>query len=323
MISLALTSFFIGLLVVSIAAQLLVNLATNIADKFRVSPLIVSLVIVALGTTLPELTVTIASLAHNDPGHALGNLVGSSIANITLILGAVALIGTVKIGTVKTQKNAVILISVTGLFTLLHLLQVPSLIRGFILLAAAVTVVFYQIDMGVRGRNGEDHSLLSKIKKITRKKTPQNSTTLVSTLLVLCIIALALGGMLTVTSVEQLSRELHLSTTLLGLTLTAVSTSAPEFITTLLASLKRENKVVIGTLLGSNIFNLTLFPAIIYFVKDGVPLQYIDLVFLNAFTFFVGIVIFSFRGTYFSKQAASILLGLFLLFTAITFTVRL
>lgn len=320
---LALISFAIGLLVILLSAQILVTIAHDIAAKFKLSPLIISLVVVALGTTLPELTVTIVSLSHHDSGHALGNLIGSSIANLTLILGAVALLGSVKIGTVKTQKNAALLLCVTAVFTVLYLLQVPSLYRAGILVFLWIGVIFYQIDMGIKARNGEDHVLMKKLKQLGKKKQNHHSTKLVVLLLSLSVIALALGGTLTVTAVEHLAVALGLSTTLLGMTLTAVSTSLPELLTSVLASIKRDNKVVIGTLLGSNIFNLTLFPAIIYFWADGVPLLYMDLVFLNAVTLIVVMVLFSFRGKYFSKQAAAMLLGIFFLFSAVTFIGRL
>jgi len=138
------SSFAVGLIVMLISAQTFLNVVRELSVKWKFSPLFISLVIVALGTNLPELTVTIASLNNGDPGLAMGNVVGSSIANLSIILGITTFFGKVRIGTTKTPKNATILMVITLLFAVLTLSSVRTYYQVILMSIAIIFSLVYQ-----------------------------------------------------------------------------------------------------------------------------------------------------------------------------------
>lgn len=318
----AVFSFSVGLIVMLVAAQIFLNLTTEFSAKWKFSPLFVSLVIVALGTNLPELTVTIAAISNSDPGLAMGNAVGSSIANLTIVLGAATLFGKVRIGTTKTPKNAFILLFITFLFSVLALSSVTTIYKVSILSIALIISLIYQYILAVNGRFHEDKKMLQLIEKLSKKKRklPKIAYLL---LFIGSLAGLSLGGNITVNAVEDLSHILHLSTTVLGLTLTALATSMPEMLMSIIASTKKDNKVVLGTLVGSNIFNLTIFPAIIYSSTIGFKLiKFIsikEIFFLMLTTSLFYAVIKKYNGQTISKQISVLFITIFALFTVVTF----
>lgn len=310
-------SFTAGLIVLLVSAHIFLTVAQELASKWNISPLFISLVIVAMGTTLPELTVTIASVARNDPGLAMGNVVGSCIANLTLILGVATFFGKVKVGTTKTPKNATVLLILTLLFTILSLSSVTTEYKVLLLLVGAAVAILYEYILAVNGRNHEDKKLLAVIEKISKKKK-YHSHGVYLFLFISSLIGLVLGGRITVTSVEELSVILGLSTTFLGLTVTSISTSLPELLLSIIASRKAENKIVIGTLIGSNIYNISIFPAIILFstinyqIKKFVTTK--ELLFLLFITVLFYFIIFKRKGAIIEKKISILLMLLFPIF---------
>ncbi|MDA1079882.1 MAG: hypothetical protein O2840_04320 [bacterium] len=249
-----------GIIVLLLAAELFVSVSTKLALAWRISPLITSLIIVALGTNVPEFAVSIGAIIRDDPGLALGNLIGSSASNISFIFGAAIFFGFVKPGTVKTQINAWMLLGVTVLFCGMSLLRVPHALQALYLLATILGIVSYQFILGIKGRKAEDKARLSR----SHKKLGFFGVVKHLILLALAIALVWLGGNQVVVSLNIISLEFGISTTVLGLTLAGMATTLPELLTALTASFHRQNKVAIGTVLGSNIFNLTLFPAIVF-----------------------------------------------------------
>jgi cation:H+ antiporter len=315
-------SFSVGLIVMLISAQVFLNIVQELSVKWKFSPLFISLVIVALGTNLPELTVTIASLNNGDPGLAMGNIVGSSIANLTIILGIATFFGKVRIGTTKTPKNATLLALLTLLFSVLMLSSVQTSYQVILLSLGVLFSIIYQYILAIHGRNHEDSKLLEIIEKINKKKKYKPMGIYIM-LFVGSLIGISIGGKITVNSVEDLAHILNLSTTLLGLTLTAIATSLPELLLALIASKKSENKVVLGTLIGSNIFNLSLFPAIILFSTIGFKIKKFitikEIFFLLLITVFFYSIIVKNQGTVISKKISIVLMLLFPLFTFFVF----
>jgi len=158
-----------------------------------------------------------------------------------------------------------------------------------------ISALAYDYWLAINGRKKEDRSLLKRILQTEKKKRHYPVWILVLAF-VLSLAGLILGGEITVNAVERLAQIWNISSTVLGLTLTAVSTSMPELITILLAERNEENKVVVGTLIGSNIFNLTLFPAILLFNsihKSYLPIS--NLLFLLTVTLAFVYVLFKYR----------------------------
>lgn len=312
-----LLSFAVGLAIMLVSSQAFLNVIQELAAKWRFSPLFISLVIVALGTNLPELTVTGVSLYHNDADLAMANLIGSSITNITLIFGVSTLVAGVRLGTNKSQKNAVLLLAITVLFVVLMLSAITITNKGIILAFAISIALIYQYITAKQGSLHEDKRLLDSLQRLYKKKRKHPQLYYFATL-VTTITGLTVGGIVSVNAVEQLSVILGYATSVLGLTLTAVATSFPELLLTLLASHKHENKVVLGTLVGSNVFNLSLFPAVILFFGNQGVFSNWELYALLVISIFFSIMIFMYKGREVPKKVGIALLLFYVVFVTRT-----
>ncbi len=313
-----LLTFAAGLAIMLGSAEIFLRVTQRAAASWKFSPLFISVVLIALGTTLPEFALTLTALAQNDPGLALGNLVGSSIVNITLVLGLATMAGSVKIGTHKTQRNALMLLGATCLFVGLQFSSLEPTTKSAIFFLAVAISLTYQYFAAKNGRLHEDKKSINKLVKIQKKKRVFPGYVMVAAFFASGA-GLGLGGYLTVQTVDNLSSLLNISTTFLGLTLTAVATSFPEIILTVMAARELKNKVVVGTLLGSNIFNLTLYPGIILLFSKPVHIASIEFVFLLVATITVATVIFCYKGKIIPKKISLLLLGIFLLFLYATY----
>lgn len=313
-----LLSFVIGLAIILIAAQLFLKIAEKLAVQWKLSPLFVSVVVLALGANLPEATVTISSLLNEDPGLAMGNLLGSSILNITLILGLGIVLGSVRIGTKKTQYNAAFLLWHIFLLVGLKFSSVEPIYRGITLITSMVITLVFQYVLAANGRTHEDKKFFSSLKKISQKQ-PGVRWYLAGFGIAASIAGLVTGGTLVISSIDTLSALLNLSTTILGLTLTAVATSFPELILTVVAALKGENKVVVGTLIGSTLFNISLLPGLILLFSQPADIEPIEFIFLLLAGTAAASLIYFYKGMTVPKVAGVVLIGIFTLFMMTTF----
>ncbi len=269
-----LLKFCLGVIFLLLSTQAFVKLAKNISLAFRISPLIVGITIVAMGTSLPELSVSLIALVKNDIGLAMGNIVGSNIVNVLMVLPAGIVIGKLRIGTTKTQRNALLLLGVTGVFVFLQFTAFPPLLSGLFLLTSALIVTVLEYQWAILGRGHEDAVMFNN-----HKKGRVTFGGFVS--LLFSLAGIIIGGVLLVSSVEGISIVTGYSTTVLGLSLTAIVTSLPELLTTIFSQEDDQEKITVGNIIGSNIYNLliigglvTIFsPIIIIPVKDWVWLM--------------------------------------------------
>ncbi len=313
--------FITGLTVMLISAKVFLDITQEFSVKWRFSPLFIALVVVALGTNLPELVVTISALQHLDPGLAMGNAVGSSITNLTIVLGLSTFFKNIRVGTTKTPKNALILLITTFLFSVLSLSSILSYYQVAILSITLIMVLSYQYILAKRGRFHEDKKLLAIIEKLhnKRKQLPKIAYLL---LFLGSIIGLGIGGNITVTSVESISLTIGISTTILGLTLTSIATSLPELLMSLMSN-NKNNKVALGTLMGSNIFNLTLFPTIILYNSSNYEIKKLisitEIFFLILITTIFYGIIKKYKGKTIPKEISIILITYFIMFILFIF----
>ncbi len=305
-------SFAIGIGAILVASKIFLSLSTEFSARWKVSPLFIAVVVLALGTSLPELTVTIASIIQKDPGLALGNAVGSSITNLTLIFGLTAMFGVVKIGTKKTQITGLIMLAIMLFFVLIHFSSLPGYLKSVLLLCALGAGLWYEFRLALSGRVHEDKKFLKKL--LQQRKKPKFTGGFALLALIVSTSGLGVGGMITVKAVHQLSVLLGTSTTILGMSLNSLATTIPELSMAITASTRRENKVVIGTLVGSNIFNLTLFPALIYFFANSTPLPLLQLTILGVTSVLFAALLFKYKGTIVPLSTSLFLLGLYALF---------
>lgn len=239
----------IGFVLLIKGAGWLVDGASALARSLGISHLVIGLTVVAFGTSFPELFVNISASAHNNPAIAIGNILGSNIANILLILGICAMIYPLKVASSTTWKE----IPFTLLAAVLVLLLVqderwrggsPVLGRtdGMILLVFFGFFLYY----------------IFHLAKADRREEPGQRCDLPPTIgrILLGLAGLVAGGELVVRGAVQLAARFGLSESLVGLTIVAVGTSLPELATSAVAAYKKHSDIAVGNIVGSNIFNI-------------------------------------------------------------------
>lgn len=299
--------FAVGLTILLFSTQKLVVISDKVSRIFRISPLIIGLTVVAIGTSIPELAVSLISIIKQDTGLAIGNIIGSNIINVLFIFPIGLFIGKLRIGTSKTQRNALLLAGATIFFFFIHFLISNHFVSGVILIGLACVVTLVEYRFGVYGRTHEDAKQFKK--KVSEKISAV--TLLQSTLLVAGIVG---GALLLVDSVEKISLLSGISTTVLGLTLTAIATSLPELFTTVFSQRENQEKITVGNILGSNIYNLLLVGGIISFFPLAVIIPLKEWLWLAISTVgFVGILKY-YQGKKPPKWIGGLLLAFLLLY---------
>jgi len=260
-------------------ASWLVEGASSIAKKFRVSDLMIGLTIVSFGTSSPELFVNLIASFNGNSDLAIANIVGSNISNILLILGIAAIIYplTVKKGTTSTAIPLNML-AVIALWLLVNdvlidggSLSVLTRIDGFILLLFFFIFIYYTF--GITKVEGS-------------KEYVEEKNTFISIMMVLAgIVGLAFGGKWIVDGAIDIATKFNMSESLIGLTIVAIGTSLPELVTSAVAAFKHNADIAIGNVIGSNIFNIFWILGLSSVVK---PLFFSDT--LNFDIYFMGVV---------------------------------
>lgn len=237
----------LGFAILILAGDLLVRGAVTLSLRLGVPALLVSLTVVAFGTSAPELLIAIEALRDGAPGLALGNVVGSNIANVLLILGVPALLAPLATGACDTRRSYLTMLAVTGLFIAVAFAGPITWLHGLVLLAALTAVLWDAARIGRRAL-GDDIEL--------DEAEPGMPGWKLALFLVAGIGGLPLGADILVTGAVDLARLAGISATVIGLTLVAVGTSLPELATTVMAALRGKADVAMGNVIGSNIFNL-------------------------------------------------------------------
>lgn len=249
---------FIGLIW---AADHLVRGSSHIASHYRISPLIIGLTIVALGTSAPEILVSLTASLQGKANLAIGNAIGSNIANIGLVLGFTALLSPLKVQS-STLRREYPLLFVIMLFTYALMIDgYLSVIDGSLFLIALCALMVYLIYLAKTSSFSD--KLAQEFKKELANKTPLSQS-----ILSVCIgiIFLPLSARLLVYSASTLALWLGVSELVIGLTIVAIGTSLPEVATSLVGAYKGEDDIAIGNILGSNMFNLLavlIFPGLL------------------------------------------------------------
>jgi len=246
----------VGLLILSIVllffgAEFLVKGSSAIALKAGISPLVVGLTVVAFGTSMPELLVSIQASWQGSGGMAVGNVVGSNIFNICVILGISAMINPLSIQLQVIKFDTPVLLMVTILFIVVFIDQTIGRLEGIILLAGIISYTFFNIRQA-RLENVTPAGAF-EIPKTDEKGLPVwKIVLLVSGGLVI----LGAGSQFLVRGASDIARSLNVDEAIIGLTIIAAGTSMPELATSVVASLRKNADISIGNIIGSNIFNL-------------------------------------------------------------------
>lgn len=242
----------LGLLILLLAGDALVKGAVNLSLRLGVPALIVSLTIVAFGTSAPELLISIEAVLDNAPGLALGNVVGSNTANILLVLGIPALLATMHTSECNTRKTYNFMIAASVLFITLAFRGVFDWIAGLVLLGALTYVLTDQFREAKKHRKACKNHPAEELEGVD----PDMPGWRIAVFMVLGLIGLPLGAGLLVDNATIIAHAYGVSDTVIGLTLVAIGTSLPELATTVMAALRRQADVALGNVIGSNMFNL-------------------------------------------------------------------
>ena len=234
---------FAGLLLLAFGADWLVRGSSRLATHFGVSPLLVGLTVVAYGTSSPEIVASVIAALSGHAEMTVGNVLGSNIANVGLILGCAAIVAPLKVASSVLKRELPILLGVTVLFFVCALRL--ELGRSVGLLFMALMVLFNYLS--IRWARGEAPPA---------GDAPTHSLVSSSAFTVFGLILLLGGAQLLVAGAVSLARSIGLSEFIIGATLVAVGTSMPELATSIVAGLRGEADLVVGAIIGSNLFNI-------------------------------------------------------------------
>lgn len=278
----------IGFFLLIKGADIFVDGASSIAKKIGIPSVIVGLTIVSLGTSAPELVVSLISSFNGNNGIAVGNVLGSNLFNTLVVLGGTAIVAPllIKKSTIKRDYIATLVVTILTCFLIFGLVpkseNMLSRISGIILLVVCIAYMFILVKAAKKD-SVKDEENTSEIK--------MSKNILLS---LIGVVGIVFGGNLVVDSATNIAYALGMSEKLVGLTIVAVGTSLPELVTSIVAALKGENDIALGNVLGSNIFNLVLIlgasATISPITVSGVML--IDFIILIAVTLFIGALIF-------------------------------
>lgn len=238
-----------GFVALILGANWLVNGATSVGIRAKLSPLIIGLTIVAFGTSLPEMIVNVFSCAKGSPGLAIGNIIGSNTMNILLILGVSALVWPIDVSRISIRRDipvgfiATLAITLMANYFFTEKAHTINWIEGVVLLVMGVGYLLLTILKKDPQEENEE----------TQQTMPWGKTILS---LVFGIAGLWLGGELVSDNAQILARNWGMSESTIGLTIVATATSLPELITSVVAALKKNSGIAIGNVLGSNIMNI-------------------------------------------------------------------
>ena len=256
----------VGFVVLIKGADLFVDGASSIADNFKVPKIFIGLTIVAFGTSAPELAVSIKSIISNNHDIVLGNVIGSNILNILLILGLSALFKPLVVKNNTIKKEIPIMLLITAVFAVLlsdslfDINHVNAFTRsdGIILLLFFLVFIYYLIEITIN----RDNSLSEDIKKMSLPKS------IIFT--VLGILMIIFGSNYVVDSASNIASFIGISKSMIALTVVALGTSLPELVTSLTATKKGECDLAIGNIVGSCIFNIGIVMALPVAIFGGI-----------------------------------------------------
>ncbi|GAA0714663.1 calcium/sodium antiporter [Paraclostridium ghonii] len=238
-------------------ADVFVEGASSIAKRFNIPPMLIGLTIVAMGTSAPEAAVSVSSSLAGQNDMSIANVIGSNFFNILIVLGVSAIIAKLPVEKNTIKKDTPFLLFISALLVVLGINLNLSRFDGLILL---ILFVFFLVSMIKSNLGQKDCDISTSESAIAIEVTESEAISLPKTL-VICligIVGIVWGGDLVVDSATKIATAFGMSTNLVGLTIVAMGTSLPEFVTSVIAVRKGETEIAIGNVIGSNIFNILL-----------------------------------------------------------------
>lgn len=278
--------FVIGILLLIKSADYLVEGSSSLAKKFGVSSLVIGLTIVAFGTSMPELIVNIMAALQGATEVAFGNIIGSNLSNILLVLGITAILYNVKVHKSTTWKEipfsllAVVVLLIVSNKYIIDGIEIFSLTRvdGLILLLFFIIFLYYAFLLVQQNKE--------KIKE-KKLKIPERAGWLIALMIMGGFVGLYFGGKWTVDGAVFIAQRFGLSQFLISATIIAIGTSLPELVTSIRAAMKKNVDLAIGNIVGSNIFNIFWILGVTSLIKPVAIPNFIntDIIILGIATF--------------------------------------
>jgi cation:H+ antiporter len=260
----------LGLVLLIGGGQALVRGASGLALSLRISPLVVGLTVVAFGTSAPELAVCLKSALSGNTDLAVGNIVGSNIANILFILGISALVTPLLVSSQLIRLDVPLMIASVVAMTLMALDGRISRLDGSVLFGCLVCYTVWLIFQSRRASKKVQQEFKTGTKAIALGRTMAAQVGLV----IIGLLFLGLGSNWLVSGAVQIAKALGVKELIIGLTVVAVGTSLPEVVTSIVASLKGQKDIAVGNIVGSNIFNVLCVLGLgSVFSRDGVAIS--------------------------------------------------
>lgn len=271
----------VGFILLIKGADVFVDGASSTAENFKISKMLIGLTIIAFGTSAPEFAVSMSALASGSTDMVLGNVIGSCILNILLILGLAAVIRPIKITDNTIRKELPLCLLISTLLAVLFLdVSLGSGAENQITRADAIVILlFFSIFL---------YYLITLAKQKKEKKAkvkPKFSLGKSLVLVAIGLFGIIIGSNLVVESASSIATSIGLSERIISLTVIAFGTSLPELVTTIVAAKKGEQELAVGNIIGSNIFNICIvlgIPVAIFGTITPSSFQYIDLIMLVA-----------------------------------------
>ncbi len=268
----------IGFVFLIKGADIFVDGASDTARKFRVPKMLIGLTIVSFGTSAPELAVSIQSILSGKGDILLGNVVGSNVLNILLILGLASLVGTLRVNTATVKKEIPVLVLITLAFAALLSDKIFGLAEniftrqdGVVLLLFFCIFIYYLIGMARKKDTNEEENKDEKPVKLAKALL----------MIVIGLFGIVLGSDFVVKGASEIAATFGVSQRIISLTIVALGTSLPELVTSVIATKKGEYDIAIGNIVGSNIFNIGIvagLPVAIFGGVGGGAFSYIDII---------------------------------------------
>lgn len=243
----------VGMVLLVKGADWFVSGSSAIAKALKIPPLIIGLTLVSMGTSAPEASVSIQSAVKGMNDLSIGNVVGSNIFNTLLILGISSLIVPLSIGKDIKRYDIPVMVCLYGVLLLFAFVITPLKLDIFESVTMLVLFVAYTAFLIIRTKKTNNQLAVQPPEDTEKKKKPLWLS------IILAVVGLAgviFGGNIVVVHASDIAKSLGMSEALVGLTIVAVGTSLPELVTSVVASIKKENDIAIGNVIGSNIFNI-------------------------------------------------------------------
>lgn len=241
-----------GLVLLVLGGELLVRGAASLAAAFRISPLVIGLTVVAFGTSAPELGVSLKAAMSDNPGVAVGNVVGSNIINVLFVLGAAAVVAPLIVNSDLIRKDVPIMIAAS--LVVWYFVSDGELVRweGIVLFVSLCIYLTFSIITSRRASAAMEKELEDLGTSLSGKK----AMAVQISFLLLGLLLLGFGANLLVEGATAIAKDLGVSNLVIGLTVVAIGTSLPEVVTSVVASYRGQRDIAVGNVVGSNLFNL-------------------------------------------------------------------